>query len=65
MSIRLIAHELYRLQQAVDKLKAQIQKASPDQHPALEEKLRKTSAERDRIRNALDGQKEDAKILYR
>ncbi len=62
MSIRLIAQELYRLHQAVEKLKDQLQKAPLDQRPALEEALRKTSAERDRIRNALEGQKEDRKI---
>jgi hypothetical protein len=61
----MIAHELYRLHQAVEKLKDQIQKAPLDQRPALEEKLRKTVAERDRIRNALDGQKADAKIRRR
>ena len=59
MSIRLIAKELYRLHQAVEKLEDQIRKAPPDQRPALEEQLRRTSAERNRIRNALEGQKGD------
>ena len=62
MSIRLIAQELYRLHRVVEKLKDQIQKTPLDQRPVLEEKLRKVSAERDRIRNVLDGQKADAKI---
>jgi hypothetical protein len=57
MSIRLIARDLYRLEQEVDTLEKAIATASPDRIEALKEKLRKARAERNRMRQALDGQK--------
>ena len=61
MSIRLIAQELYRLHQEVEALEDQIQNASHHKRLELEDNLRKKRAERDRIRNALEGQKDDSK----
>jgi len=61
MSIRLIAQELYRLYKEVEELEDQIQNAPHHKRPELEDSLRKKRAERDRIRNALEGQKADSK----
>ena len=61
MSIRLIAQELYRLHQEVEALEQQIQNAPHHKRPELEDNLRKKRAERDRIRNALEGQKDDSR----
>lgn len=58
MSIRIIAKELYALQQQVDKLERQIESESPEKREALRECLRKTKAERDRMRKILNGKKE-------
>lgn len=58
MSIRLIAKELYALQQQVDKLERQIESETPEKREPLREKLRETRAERDRMRKILDGEKE-------
>ena len=57
MSIRLIAKELYRLFQMVEKLEARIRNAPLEKRPALQDRLRKTRAERDRMKNALEGSK--------
>jgi len=61
MSIRLIAQELYRLLREVEKLEDQLQNAPHHKRPKLEDNLRKKRAERDRIRNALEGQKDDSR----
>jgi len=61
MSIRLIAKELYRLHQAVEQLEKQIRNAPPENRPDLQEQLRKVRAERDRMKNALEGSKSDSK----
>ena len=58
MSIRLIAKELYRLQQAVEKLEKELVRAPAGKVDRLQDELRKTRAERDRMRRALDGSKE-------
>ena len=58
MSIRLIAKELYRLQQEVEKLEHELASAPAGQREALTDQLRKTRAERNRMRRALDGTKE-------
>ena len=57
MSIRMIAKELYLLQQEVDKIEKQIQASPRDKRPELEEMLRKTKAERNRMKDVLEGQK--------
>ena len=61
MSIRLIAKELYRLHQAVEQLEEQIRNAPPEKRPYMQEQLRKVRAERNRMRNSLEGSKSDVK----
>jgi len=56
MSIRLIAKDLYHLQQEVEELEKQLEKSAFEKRVRLEEQLRKTKAERDRMRRILDGQ---------
>lgn len=56
MSIRLLARELYRLQKEVEKLEEKLLAASTEQRAGIEEELRKTRAEKNRVRRALDGQ---------
>jgi len=58
MSIRLIARELYKLQQEVEKLKAQIESAPTHERKAMEDRLRRLKAERNRMRKTLNGAKE-------
>ncbi len=58
MPIRLIAKELYRLIKEVDKVREQIETARPEQLEKLKDRLRKLTAERDRMRNILEGSKE-------
>jgi hypothetical protein len=58
MSIRLLARDLYRFQCAVDALERELASAPAHRIDALKDKLRKTRAERDRLRAALDGQKD-------
>ncbi len=60
MSIRMIAKELYLLQQEVDKIEKQIQESPKSKHPELEEMLRKAKAERNRMKHILEGQKSNA-----
>jgi hypothetical protein len=59
MSIRLIAKDLYRLEKDVEQLEEALEQSPADKRPELEEKLRKTRAERDRVRAMLEGSKED------
>jgi len=58
MSIRLIAQELYRFQQEVEKLEDQVRSAPHEKQEALKDRLRKLKAERDRMRRVLEGAKE-------
>jgi SMC interacting uncharacterized protein involved in chromosome segregation len=58
MSIRLLAKDLYRLQQEVAKLEKELANATLDQHEKLQARLRAARIERDRLRSALDGQKD-------
>ena len=58
MSIRLIARELYRLQQEVDALEKEREIAPAGRLEELADRLRKKRAERDRMRRVLDGSKE-------
>ncbi|MDD2316996.1 MAG: hypothetical protein RBR01_04030 [Desulfobacterales bacterium] len=58
MPIRLIAKDLYRLIKEVDKVREQIETARPEQLEKLKDRLRKLTAERDRMRNILEGSKE-------
>jgi hypothetical protein len=58
MSIRLIAQELYNLEQEVQRLEKRLKEAPAGQKEGLEEALRKTRAERNRMRRILEGSKE-------
>lgn len=58
MSIRLLAKDLYRLQQQVEKLEKELENAPFGPHEHLQERLRSVRAERDRLRRVLDGQKD-------
>ncbi len=58
MSIRLLAKELYRLQQEVGKLARELEETPFDQSEHLQARLRALRAERDRLRRLLDGQKD-------
>ncbi len=57
MSIRMIAKELYLLVQEVEKIEKQIENAPADKHAELLDQLRKAKAERNRMRNILEGKK--------
>ena len=56
MSIKGIARDLYRLQQAVDALEKKLASAPPDKRAGLERQLRKARAEHLQLRRILDGQ---------
>jgi hypothetical protein len=58
MPIRMIAQELYRLIQEVEKIEKQLKDAPLENHAKLKDKLRKTNAERNRMRKILEGKKE-------
>jgi predicted nuclease with TOPRIM domain len=57
MAIRLLAKELYRVQQEVEKLQARIEAAPHPEKDALREELRKKKAEWQRLRNFMEGAK--------
>lgn len=57
MSIRFVAQDLYRLVREVDSLEKALRTAPPEKKPELQEQLRKTKAERERLRRALEGHK--------
>ena len=56
MSIRLLAKDLYRLQQEVDKLQNQIKSSAVEKREVLKDRLRKLAAERNRMRKILNGE---------
>ncbi len=58
MSLKLIARELYRLKQEVEKLEQQVENAPMGERAELEDTLRKTRAEKVRLQRMLDGNKE-------
>ena len=64
MYIRMIAEELYRLEQEVESLEEEIRSAPPEGREAMRERLRRVKADRDRMRRALDGAKEPAPFRY-
>lgn len=55
MSIRMVAQELYRVLQEVEKIEKQFKNAPTEKQEEIRDKLRKIKAERNRIRAALDG----------
>lgn len=60
MSIRLLAKDLYRLQREVARLELELANAPRDQRETLQARLRAARIERDRLRSALDGQKDSS-----
>ncbi|MBW2031366.1 MAG: hypothetical protein JRH06_12810 [Deltaproteobacteria bacterium] len=58
MSIRNLARELYRLQKEVEDLERDLGSGPPERRKHIEERLRQTRAERDRMRKILEGRKE-------
>jgi cell division protein FtsL len=57
MSIRIIARDLYRLQQEVERLEQQVENSPSEKKEVLKDRLRKVKAEHDRMRRVLDGAK--------
>jgi len=55
MSIRMVAQELYRLLQEVEKIEKEFKNAPQEEHEEIKDRLRKIKAERNRIRAALEG----------
>jgi ElaB/YqjD/DUF883 family membrane-anchored ribosome-binding protein len=51
----MVAQELYRLLQEVEKIEKQFKNAPSEEHEEIKDRLRKIKAERNRIRSALDG----------
>lgn len=62
MSVRLIAQELYRLIKEVERLEAKLEAAPREKKAAIQEKLRRVRADRDKIRKTLEGQKDRPRI---
>ena len=58
MSIQMIARDLYRLHQEVEKLEDQLENTPLMERDEIKEKLRKLRAERDNMRRMLDGAKD-------
>jgi hypothetical protein len=58
MSLRLIAKDLYRLQQTVDRLEKQIADCPAHKRDELRQALARAKAERDQMRRILDGRLE-------
>ena len=57
MPIRMIARELYQLLREVEKIEKQIENAPAEKLEILKDQLRKAKAERNRMRNILEGKK--------
>ncbi|BBO73609.1 hypothetical protein DSCW_10260 [Desulfosarcina widdelii] len=55
MSIRLIARDLYRLQQAVDRLERKWIRAPLEERERLKRELDRARSERDQVKRMLDG----------
>ena len=55
MSLRLIARDLYRRQQDVDRLEKELSDASPGKRDPLKRRLVRAKAEREAMRRILDG----------
>jgi len=55
MSIRLIARDLYRFQQAVDQLEKKLARAPLEEQDRLKRELDWARSERDQVKRMLDG----------
>lgn len=58
MSIRLLASDLYRMTREVARLERALEAAPPERREALSRELARARADHDRLRQALDGQKD-------
>jgi protein-arginine kinase activator protein McsA len=58
MPIRMIAQELYRLIQEVERLEKKLKSIPFEKQAKIKDELRKTKAERDRMHAILEGKKE-------
>ncbi|MGD8981308.1 MAG: hypothetical protein PVH67_13590 [Desulfobacterales bacterium] len=58
MTIRMIAQELYRLIQEVERLENKLKNLPFERQAEIIDQLRKTKAERDRMHAILEGKKE-------
>jgi uncharacterized protein (UPF0335 family) len=58
MPIRMIAQELYRLIQEVERLEKELKSLPFEKQGKIKDQLRKTKAERDRVHAILEGKKE-------
>jgi protein-arginine kinase activator protein McsA len=58
MPIRMIAQELYRLIQEVERLEKNITSVPFERHAKIKDQLRKTKAERNRVHAILEGKKD-------
>jgi septal ring factor EnvC (AmiA/AmiB activator) len=65
MSIRMLAKELYRLEQEVESLEKRLEKASPEERNGAENQLMRLRAERDRLRSILAAKKEPPPYRHR
>lgn len=59
MSIHLIARDLYRLEREVSDLEQALAACAPSERDGVEDRLRKVRAQRNRMRDILEGAKED------
>ena len=57
MPIRMVAKELYETIKAVETITKQIENAPLEKRDELKDQLRRAKAERNRIRNILEGKK--------
>lgn len=55
MSVRLIAMELYRLHQEVERLEKELAAATAAKHGEVKRKLERAKHERNQVRRMLDG----------
>ena len=58
MSIQMIARDLYRLHQEVERLEDRLENTPLMERDEIKEKLRKLRVERDKMRRILDGAKD-------
>jgi hypothetical protein len=63
MSVRLVAQELYRIIQEVEKLEKELLAAPPQDHERLKDRIKKAKVERDQMRRSLEGSKDVADAL--
>ena len=64
MPIRMIAQELYRLIQEVERLEKELNSVPFEKQAKIKDQLRKTNAERNRVQAILEGKKEHKSKYY-